>query len=146
MATGSGSCMSKMPGTLPMSDRGGSKSFSFRQEFGNYEKRIVVESRGGGIEIGIGKAAAVGHWKVGPSHLDNNDADLGVARGNLGRRKVARCDIVVVPEVQLEGLSARKELPNLGRENAEMRAGIRGGLRSGMRAHPDDVPQPDAPQ
>src|SRR5580704_1133630 len=77
--------------------------------------------------------AAVGHWGIGPRHLKNDDAHLGLTRSNLRCGKVRWCDIIVIPEIQADGFSAGKKLPYLWGENAEVRACIRRRFRSGMR-------------
>ena len=59
-------------------------------------------------------------------------ADLGFARSDLGGGEVAGRHVVVVPEVQVHHLAAREELPDLRREDAEVRAAIGGGLRPGV--------------
>src|SRR6202043_2139454 len=87
---------------------------------------------GGGLEIRIRELAAIGDGKVRPGDLDRDDPHLLVARGNLGRGKVSRCDVVVVPEAQIDDLPSWKQLPHLRREDAEMSARIGGGLGTGM--------------
>ena len=55
--------------------------------------------------------------------------DLGIARGDFGGGKIAGRDVVVIPEIQVNGLAAREQLPHLRRENAEVRAAVGGGFR-----------------
>src|ERR1017187_826991 len=93
-----------------------------------------VKPPGGSVQIGVGKTAAVGHGKIGPRHLKNDDADLGFARGDLRRGEVPWRNIIVVPEIQADGLTARKELPYLWSKNAEVGPGIRSRFRSGVRS------------
>ncbi len=91
-----------------------------------------VKAFGGGFEIGIGELGAVGHRKIGARHFDGNDADLGIARGNFGGGKISGRDVVVIPEIQVNGLAAREEFPHLRGEDAEVRAAVGGGLGTRM--------------
>ena len=91
-----------------------------------------VEALGGGTQVGVGERAAVGHAEVGARHLDDDDAHLLLARGDLGGGEVAGRHVVVVPEAQVDDLVAREQLPHLRREDAEVRARVGGGLGAGV--------------
>src|SRR5438270_10021238 len=56
-----------------------------------------------------------------------------LTRGNLCRREVSRCHIVVVPEAEMDAVPAREQLPHLRREDPKVRARIRGGFWPGVR-------------
>src|SRR5205085_362634 len=62
-----------------------------------------------------------------------DDADLLLAGRNLGGGEVAWRDVVVVPEGEVDDMPPREELPDLRREDAEVRARAGRGFRTGMR-------------
>src|SRR6185369_239540 len=84
----------------------------------------------GGAQIGIGELAAVGDREIGTGDLERDDADFRFARGDLSSSKVRGSHVVVIPEIQVDRLSAREQLPDLGRENSKVRAPIGGSLGS----------------
>src|SRR6266849_9846789 len=86
-----------------------------------------VKTLGGGPEIGVGEGVAVGYAEVGACHLDDDDADLLFARGDLGGGEVAGGHVVLVPEAQVDDLVTREQLPYLGSENPEVCARVGGG-------------------
>ena len=67
-----------------------------------------IQSFRRGFEVGIGKPAAVGDREIGTSHFQRYDAHLRLACRDLSGGKVARSYVVVVPEIQVNGLAARK--------------------------------------
>src|SRR5262249_52124785 len=91
-----------------------------------------VEALGGGPEIRVRKRAPIRHAEVGARHLDDDDAHLLLASGDLRGGKVAGGHVVVVPEAQVDDLITREELPHLRREDAEVRARVGGRLGAGM--------------
>ena len=91
-----------------------------------------VQPFGRGFEIGIGELAAIGHGRIRARHFNADDADLRIARGNLRGGEIARGHVVVVPEIQVNRLAAREQLPHLRGEDAEVRAPVGRGLRPGM--------------
>ena len=70
--------------------------------------------------------------KSGRATSMTDDADLGIARGDFGRGEIARRHVVVIPEIQMNGLAAREQLPDLRREDAEMGAPVGRRFRTGM--------------
>ncbi len=101
-----------------------------------------VETLGGGPQIGVGERVPVGHAEVRACHLDDDDANLLLARGDLGGGEVAGGHVVVVPEAQGDDLITREQLPHLGSEDPEVRARVGGGLRAGVPG--EDVQDPGA--
>ena len=91
-----------------------------------------IEALGRGLDVLVGELAAVGHRIVGTRHLDDDDADLGIARRDFGGGEIAGRHIVIVPEIQVDDLAARKQPPHLGGEDAEMGAPVGRRFRPGM--------------
>src|SRR6202035_4767769 len=91
-----------------------------------------VEAFGGGLQIGVGELRPIGNREIGARHFYRNDADLGIARGDFGSGEISRRDVVVIPEIQVNGLAAREELPYLCGENAEVGAAVGGSLGARM--------------
>ncbi len=92
-----------------------------------------IEAFRGSAHVGISELRAIGDDEIRPGDFDRDDADLLLARRNFRRGEVARRDVVVVPEAQVDDVPAREELPHLRREDAEVRARIRRGFRTGVR-------------
>ena len=101
-----------------------------------------VEALGGRLEIRVGKRRPVRDGEIRPRYLDHDDTHQRIPGGDFGGGEVAGCDVVVVPEVQHDHLAAREQLPDLGREDAEVGAGVGGGL--GARVAGENVQDADA--
>src|SRR5262245_3719280 len=87
-----------------------------------------IQPFGSGSEVGIGKRVTVCHWEIGPGHFEDNNPHLGITGRDLCGGKIARGDIVVIPETEVDRLATRKEFPHLGRKNAEVGTRIGSGL------------------
>src|SRR4051812_2865994 len=77
-------------------------------------------------DIFVGEAAAIRNRSVRPRDFNNDDADLLISCRNLGRRKISRRDVVVIPEAEIDHLAAWEQLPHLRRENSKVRSRIGG--------------------
>ncbi len=59
------------------------------------------------LDIAVGELAAVGEpARVGARHFNDDDADLGIAGCDGRGCKIGGRDIVIVPQIQVDGLSA----------------------------------------
>lgn len=67
-----------------------------------------VEAFGGGFQVAVGEGRPVGYREIGPRHFEGDQPHFRIARGDLGGGEIARRDIVVVPEIQINGLPARE--------------------------------------
>src|ERR1035438_1785607 len=63
-----------------------------------------VETLACRFQIRVGETRAVGHREIGARHFNRDDANLGIARGDLGGGKVAGRYVVVIPEAQVDHL------------------------------------------
>src|SRR5262249_16750079 len=72
-----------------------------------------VETFCSSTKVGVGELRAVYNLEVGPRDFDDDDSDFLFACCNFGSRKVARSNVVVVPETEVDHVAARKELPDL---------------------------------
>ena len=89
-----------------------------------------VQALRGGPEVRVGEFGAIGDLEIGARHFNANDADLGIAGGYFRGGEVTRGDVVIIPEVKMNGLAAGEQFPDLRGKNAEVSASVGGGFGS----------------
>ena len=72
-----------------------------------------VQAFGRGFQIRVGELLRSATGKSGRATSMRDDAHFRIARGDFGGGEIARGHVVVIPEIQMNGLAAREQLPDL---------------------------------
>src|SRR5262249_49773281 len=91
-----------------------------------------IETLRRSAKIRIGKLGPVRDFEIRPRDFNDDHANLLLPRSNFRGREVARRDIVVIPEAEIDNLAPREQFPYLRRKDAEVCSSVGRGFRTRM--------------